>query len=81
MRIVNFRLFQGLKNDTNTSGIKAQLRLIIVTGLISLGVGFPVLAERQRDVERLISTNQCQQCDLSQANLADAKLGKLETFD
>ncbi|MFM6203890.1 MAG: pentapeptide repeat-containing protein, partial [Planktothrix sp.] len=74
MKVWNSGLFQRKQNRLNPLFRNPQLLLIVVMGLIGLGVSLPVLAERQRDVERLMSTNQCQQCDLSGSNLAEAKL-------
>ena len=74
MKIPNFRLFKHLQNSPNPTVLNSRWLILVIVGLMSLGVSIPVLAERKSDVERLISTNQCQQCDLSQANLADAKL-------
>ena len=74
MKIPNFRLFKHLQNSPNSTVLNSRWLILVIVGLMGLGVSIPVLAERKSDVERLISTNQCQQCDLSQANLADAKV-------
>lgn len=52
--------------------MKPQL-LSVITGLITITV-FPVCAESLGDLNQLLSTKQCSQCDLSNAGLVQANL-------
>ena len=49
--------------------VKASLALFLV-----LSISHPVLAYLVEDVQRLLKTNSCEECDLSQANLREVDL-------
>jgi len=52
------------------------LHILTIVGMVALGfiAAAPACGFNPADMERLKTTNQCPGCDLSKANLADAKL-------
>ncbi len=54
------------------------ITLSLISGVISSGYSLPAIAENIEHINRALSTNQCQRCDLSSAGLVFAKLANAD---